>query len=167
SRDHFKRNVCLTQCRHFLTGTAEDERISTLKPDDIESERGKGDHLGVDFFLLNALPTAALAHIPDLRGWRDQLQNAVTDQVVVEYNVGRSQHSQSLEGKQLRITGPGADQKHFAFHERPPDTTGSARRASNDWRLAAACSSARRCSGSKELAKSFFLACPNSSSQPA
>ena len=109
------RDAGFAQCFQFLAGAPEDQRIATLQPHHVRTQRRKFYQQSIDFRLRHALAAAALADIVELRGLRNQFENARADQIVVQDNFRRTKNPRGFQRQQLRITRPRADKVDLAF----------------------------------------------------
>src|SRR5579872_1444982 len=64
--DNFKFNVGFAQSCDFFGDAAEDQRIATFEPDDLQSRARQGNHEEVDLFLTDVLFAAAFADVTDV-----------------------------------------------------------------------------------------------------
>src|ERR1700694_2151107 len=95
--NYLKRNVVSAQRFDLFSSASENQRIATLQPDNAQSRRRQRDHQIIDFPLQDLLFPAALAHVMNLRGGRNQLQYLWDDKVVVQNGFGALQQAKSLQ----------------------------------------------------------------------
>ena len=115
SGNHRIGDAGVAQRLDLLAAAAEDEGIAALQP-----HRALAGFRGIDQQLVDrVLPDAGLADAATDRNARgvaaDAIKNFGRDQFVVEHDVGILQRAQRLDGQQIRIARPRADQRDVAF----------------------------------------------------
>src|SRR5450631_4455186 len=114
ARHHLELNAIGVERGNLFSGTAEDERVATLKADDDTLGASVLDHEVVDVFLRDAFCSAALADIDDFSVGTGELEDRGGNQVVVKNNVGRLNEPLRFDRKQVGVPGPGTDKVDLA-----------------------------------------------------
>lgn len=109
TRHHLVGNAGFLQGEHFFTSPSEHERIPTLQTNHRFVLQAVFNQQGVDVVLL--LRFARNLPDVDAKGILfDEIHHFVTDETVVDDDIGSRQEACPPKGQQLRISGPGAHQ---------------------------------------------------------
>ncbi len=100
-----ERNVFLHQQFQFLAAPAEEEGVAALEPHHVLAGLSLLQQDAVDFLLGHRVISSLLAHIDALGGGRNQAENLLAYQPVIDHHVCMFQGLTALQGQQPRITG--------------------------------------------------------------
>ena len=118
SGHHHHIDSCLDQSGHLLAAAAENERVATLEPDDVEALPCEGDHHRVDLVLTAAVAAVPLAGIDDPCVVAAEAERGPRDQRVVQDHVGGGEEIDGLQREQAWIAWSGADERNTAIRWR-------------------------------------------------
>ena len=102
----------------LLPAAPEDEGVTALQAHHAMPGAGVIHQRLIDAFLGHAVIAARLADVQATCVRIGQRQNLVTDQAIMNDDIGLLQMAQRLERQQLRIARPRADQRHLALRAR-------------------------------------------------
>ena len=103
----------------FFSGAGEDGRISALQPYDAFSRKREFDEKRVDILLPAGAAMALLADKDAPRLAPGEFEHRSGDEPVVEDHVGSLQFADRLQGQELGVARPCADNHHFALRPLP------------------------------------------------
>jgi hypothetical protein len=108
----------------LLAAAAEQIRIAAFETYDLAPVAGKTDEQGIDLVLRYGMAFGLLADADPSGPRRDQRQDRVGHQAIIDNDVGLIQQTARLERQQIRISRPGADQvDNRCFGHRPDSRT--------------------------------------------
>ena len=105
---------CRGDLLDFLAAAPENERVAALQPQHALPLLRQPHQQLADVLLRQRMIVRLLADIDARRVAADEIQDARTDQPVVEHHVGALHQPQGAEGEQIGIARPGADQIDLA-----------------------------------------------------
>ena len=103
------RDTRRAQRLQLLAAPAKHERVAALQPHNLPTGLAKTHQQGVDFMLRQAMVGATFTDIDPFGRGRDQIQNLVRHQPVIDDHVGRRDQTRRAQRQQVRRTRPGAD----------------------------------------------------------
>src|SRR5260370_18533728 len=86
--NNLERNVVAAERFDLFPGASENQRIATLQPHYAQSRSRQCDHQTVDFPLQDFLFPSSLANVVNLGALRNQLQDLVRYNLVVQKRLG-------------------------------------------------------------------------------
>ena len=115
--DDRERDIRVAQRVHLFARATEDRAVATFQPDDGLPRCPVLTQAAIDFLLCHLPLAVPFSDAFDARGRRNQLEDFLCQQVVVQHDVSLSQHAQRFQREQLGIARPGANEVHH------PDST--------------------------------------------
>ncbi len=103
-------NAVRREALRLLAAAAEDEGIAALEADDVAAAAGELDEQSVDLVLRHRMRVRRLAHEDPHRSRRDELENVLRDEAVVDDDLRLGEEPLCLEGHELGVAGTGSDQ---------------------------------------------------------
>ena len=98
---------------HLLASAAEQEGVAAFEADDFFALQRLVDEDFFYFFLRHGVTAAGFSHVDALGLWRNERQNAVAGQAVVDHHIGAFKDFAPAAGQQSRVSGPCAYKPDF------------------------------------------------------
>src|SRR5437667_7280414 len=104
ARNDIDLDAGFAQRLHLLASAAEDEWVSALQANHLQTQQRILNKQRIDFALACALPSATFADVLDSSCRRNECSYPCSHKLVVQNDVCTFQNFQRFQGKQLRIS---------------------------------------------------------------
>ena len=111
---YFERDACRRQHLGLLAAAAKDEGIAALEANHALAFHRLFQQQRIQLDLGHTARAVVFATIDDFRGRRDEAQEFVVDQTIVNHHLGPLQQFLPAQCQQAGVTGTGSDQANMA-----------------------------------------------------